>query len=387
MNPNRQYSQSHKQLNGKHIQESASHAPTLGDHAEKTNKIPLFSHVEARKTAEKIVDRRSTVAAILTLIVAGAMIILVVNCCISCSEQSNQNSSNLDRKDSWIDLAGLSNLSKTLDNIPSDEGLQTFSLTKLSQPKLSAEEQTNINNAISTIEQQAAVGIVLYNIKTGQGISYNPDATIYGASSFKAPYALYICEQHIETGELELPPSDGIEAPPFTDKSLVQVLIEASVINSDNDSFGTLREMFDSSGFDEWVISLNAPDTVYREDSWFPWYSARSSAKLWSEMYTYFQSGTQTSEWLSSLCEQTNVSFLRNSLEPLGATVRNKAGWCIGSDWDEYDYNAICDAGIVTLDGNTYIVSVMTGLPDGEENYTLVESLISALFEARYELN
>ena len=145
--------------------------------------------------------------------------------------------------------------------------------------------------------------------------------------------------------------------------------------------------MFDDLGFDEWVISLDASDAVRREDSWFPWYSARSSAKLWNEMYAYFQSGTQTSEWLASLCEQTNVSFLRNSLDSPETTIRNKAGWCISSDWDEYDYNAICDAGIVTLDGNTYIVIVMTGLPDGEENYALVESLISALFEARYELN
>lgn len=103
-------------------------------------------------------------------------------------------------------------------------------------------------------------------------------------------------------------------------------------------------------------------------------------------MYNYFQSDTPTSLWLASLCEQTNVSFLRNSLEPLNATVHNKAGWCSSSDYDEYDYNGVCDAGIVDIGENTYIVSAMTSLPDAEDNYALAENLICALFEARNEL-
>ena len=88
-----------------------------------------------------------------------------------------------------------------LDKIPSSESLQSFSLSNLPAPTLSSEEQKQIESAIAAIEPQAAVGIVFYDIKTGRGITYNPDAKIYGASSFKAPYALSICEQHVENGD------------------------------------------------------------------------------------------------------------------------------------------------------------------------------------------
>ena len=43
----------------------------------------------------------------------------------------------------------------------------------------------------------------------------------------------------------------------------------------------------------------------------------------------------------------------------------------------------MCDAGVIQLDGRTYVVSVMAGVPDCEENRELVENLIAAIFDAR----
>ena len=143
-----------------------------------------------------------------------------------------------------------------------------------------------------------------------------------------------------------------------------------------------LRSMYDANGYNEWVDELGIQDAAYTPDSWFPWYSVRSSLKIWTEMHNYWQTGDDAAQWLSSLCGETTVSFLRDVVDPLDATVRNKAGWCSGSDYG-YDFNGVCDAGVIQLDGRTYVVSVMAGVPDCEENRELVENLIAAIFDAR----
>lgn len=384
---------------GKHTKQGARHASPLGKHTDQTSEPLSFSELAAIKTAETIEDRRSTLIAILALIVAGAITLFALNSCVSCSQQSeNEASSRHSAKDtSEIEsslapedndfmemLLDFKGTPTALDKISSSESLQSFSLSNLPAPTLSSEEQEQIESAIAAIEPQATVGIVFYDIKTGRGITYNPDSEIYGASSFKAPYALYICEQHVENGELALP---GVTTDTFDARgSQVKSLIEESVINSDNDAFGTLRTMYDFAGFNEWTESLGVNDTAYLPDSWFPWYTARSSAKIWTEMYDYFQSDSPTAAWLRSLCEQTNLSFLRNAVEPQGALVHNKAGWCSGSDY-AHDYNGLCDAGIVELDGNTYIMSVMTGLSEDEDNFVLIENLIAAVFATHNDLD
>lgn len=308
-----------------------------------------------------------------------------------------------------------------MDAIPQTTGLETFSLTghtsrdadeiatlatkdvsnpasgsnavstssiasSSTAPKLGMAQSNAIENAVAAIEEYGQVGVVLINLKNGNGIAYNPDAAIYGASSFKAPYALYICETFVENGAFSIP---GISATGDSDfygeGSFVKDLIEDAVVNSDNDAFATLRGMYDFQGFDEWVTALGAYDAAYTEESWFPWYSARSSAKLWAEMLEYWRGGSDAALWLQSLCAETNQSFLRDATEPLGAVVLNKAGWCSGYDYG-LDFNAICDAGVVQIDDEFYLVSVMTGAPDDEDNRQLVENLIEALFAARDSL-
>ena len=216
-----------------------------------------------------------------------------------------------------------------------------------------------------------SVGELLARIRTTvRRLSYQTEATASKSSVF-------------ENGELTIPglsDEDGAEL--FGAGGYTKILIENAICNSDNDSFAMLRSMYDANGYNEWVDELGIQDAAYTPDSWFPWYSVRSSLKIWTEMYNYWQTGGDAAQWLSSLCGETTVSFLRDVVDPLGATVRNKAGWCSGSDYG-YDFNGVCDVGVIQLDGRTYVVSVMAGVPDCEENRELVENLIAAIFDAR----
>ncbi len=269
-----------------------------------------------------------------------------------------------------------------LDGIDESDEIVAFSLSDARAPELSNKNLSAIRTALENFDG-ASVGFGMYDVESGRGIGYNLDQQIYGASSFKAPYALYLCQKHIENGELTIPglsDEDGTEL--FGAGGYTKILIENAICNSDNDSFAMLRSMYDANGYNEWVDELGIQDAAYTPDSWFPWYSVRSSLKIWTEMYNYWQTGDDAAQWLSSLCGETTVSFLRDVVDPLGATVRNKAGWCSGSDYS-YDFNGVCDAGVIQLDGRTYVVSVMAGVPDCEENRELVENLIAAIFDAR----
>lgn len=269
-----------------------------------------------------------------------------------------------------------------LDGIDESDEIVAFSLSDARAPELSNKNLSAIRTTLENFDG-ASVGFGMYNVESGRGIGYNLDQQIYGASSFKAPYALYLCQKHIENGELTIPglsDEDGTEL--FGAGGYTKILIENAICNSDNDSFAMLRSMYDANGYNEWVDELDIQDAAYTPDSWFPWYSVRSSLKIWTEMYNYWQTGDDAAQWLSSLCGETTVSFLRDVVDPLGATVRNKAGWCSGSDYG-YDFNGVCDAGVIQLDGRTYVVSVMAGVPDCEENRELVENLIAAIFDTR----
>lgn len=269
-----------------------------------------------------------------------------------------------------------------LDDIDESDEIVAFSLSDARAPELSNKNLTAIRTALENFDS-ASVGFGVYDVESGRGIGYNLDQQIYGASSFKAPYALYLCQKHVENGELTIPGlSDEDSAELFGAGGYAKILIENAICNSDNDSFAMLRSMYDANGYNEWVDELGIQDAAYTPDSWFPWYSVRSSLKIWTEMYNYWQTGGDVAQWLSSLCGETTVSFLRGVVDPLGATVRNKAGWCSGSDYG-YDFNGVCDAGVIQLDGRTYVVSVMAGVPDCEENRELVENLIAAFFDAR----
>ncbi len=62
-------------------------------------------------------------------------------------------------------------------------------------------------------------------------------------------------------------------------------------------------------------------------------------------------------------------------------TVRNKAGWINVEDLD-----AVCDSGIVTINGRDYLMTIMTGSPDTAEGERAFAHLARTLLEVRSDL-
>ena len=268
------------------------------------------------------------------------------------------------------------------NDIPSGDTVQTFSLVDDQIPALEDESLAALQDALDQAQELGDVGVVFYDLSSGKGVTYNADVEVYGASSYKALYALYICESLVETGQVSLDDSLGTYGGYNMGWQTVRDLIEAAVVNSDNDSFIALRAAFDRVDYEDWIVSLGVDyDTALDPMSDFPTYCPRTSAKLWREMSEYLSCGSETSQWLSELLLSTSRSFIRDGIADDQALVRNKAGWISGDGC-----YSTCDAGLIDIDGRTYVMSIMTSMPWSDRSSEVTAAIARALFDTRAAL-
>lgn len=268
------------------------------------------------------------------------------------------------------------------NDIPSGDTVQTFSLVDDQIPALEDESLAALQDTLDQAQELGDVGVVFYNLSSGKGVTYNADAEVYGASSYKALYVLYVCELLVETGQVSLDDALGTYGGYGMGWLTVRDLIETSVVNSDNDSFVALRATFDQDGYEDWIAALGVEDEVALDPmSDFPTYCPRTSVKLWREMSEYLSRESETSQWLSGLLASTTRSFIRDGIADDHAMVRNKAGWI-----SEAGCNATCDAGLIDVDGDTYIMSIMSSMPWSDRSSEAVAAIAKALYDTRAAL-
>ena len=268
------------------------------------------------------------------------------------------------------------------NDIPSGDTVQTFSLVDDQIPALEDESLAALQDTLDQAQELGDVGVVFYNLSSGKGVTYNADAEVYGASSYKALYVLYVCELLVETGQVSLDDALGTYGGYSMGWLTVRDLIETSVVNSDNDSFVALRATFDQDGYEDWIAALGVEDEVALDPmSDFPTYCPRTSVKLWREMSEYLSRESETSQWLSGLLASTTRSFIRDGIADDHVMVRNKAGWI-----SEAGCNATCDAGLIDVDGDTYIMSIMSSMPWSDRSSEAVAAIAKALYDTRAAL-
>lgn len=268
------------------------------------------------------------------------------------------------------------------NDIPSSDTVQTFSLVDNKIPTLEDKSLASLQDALSRAQELGEVGVVFYDLSSGRGVTYNADVEVYGASSYKALYALYSCETLVESGQVSLDWPLVTYGGYSMGWQAVRDLTETAVVNSDNDSFIALRAAFDRVGYEDWIVGLGIDyDTALDPMSDFPTYCPRTSARLWREMSEYLSMDTETSQWLSGLLASTSRSFIRDGIADEQVLVRNKAGWI-----SEDGYYSTCDAGLIDIDGRTYVMSVMTSMPWSDRSSEVTAAIAKALFDTRAAL-
>lgn len=237
---------------------------------------------------------------------------------------------------------------------------------------LSEEDNKAITNAMSWLKNDSNdVGFLIMNLNSGSGFCYNIDTKIYGASTYKAPMSVFLCEEYVDGGTMK--------------RSAVSTRIENAIIWSDNESYRSLKHSFDGSNHNAWLQSMGIDPSGYM--STFPTYSVRDSATLWMHTWEYLNSGSETADWLKGLFSRTETSFLRNGADQAGmtnATVYNKGGWCVSNSGVE---DAVSDAGIVVEGDNVYLVVAFTSAADSPTAEANLSNLFECLLKVRHSLD
>jgi len=216
-------------------------------------------------------------------------------------------------------------------------------------PVLSDRSLVSLSNALAYYDANDYDASYLFmDLGTGRGIAGNLDASIYGASSFKGPFCVYVVNK-------ELP--NDINS--VRDSRRQQ--IENTIMWSDNASYGQLRRDFGTDGMREWLSEAGVDESLV-DDTYFPAYTGRQAALMWLKIYDYLEhAGTSASQWLSDTFEGTEVSFLRNGA--LGTTSAGQTDYlpAEGSGTEEgveeervdegEDASGSDDAGGATQDG------------------------------------
>ena len=306
----------------------------------------------------------------------------------------------------------------------------------VSAPVLSDRSLVSLNNALAYYDiNDYEASYLIMDLGTGRGIAGNIDVPIYGASSFKGPFCAYVVNKEF--------PNDINNA-----RQSRMTQVENTIVWSDNSSYGKLRRTYGDDGMEEWLEEAGV-DTSLVDDTYFPTYTARQSALMWLKIYDYLTTAdTSAAQWLSDTFAKTEVSFLRNGAlgttsaghtdylpeegsgteegveeaetdaegasdsddeavslsgdelvgpadegDPIvddektvasigtNITVRNKAGWIDGQDDD-----AVCDSGIVTINGRDYLMVIMTNAPDSADGEQAFAHLARTLLEIRSDL-
>lgn len=390
---------------------------------------------------------------VVVLILIIVLLVFVVSSVQSCSSGGEQEQIEVQEVQP-VNLsyqASVTGLDSVADSGSSIAGFTLANEGQNYMPSLSEEGLNTIQTALTPfMENEYDVGFILMDLQTGSGYSYNLDQEVYGASSFKGPVLIYGCQEALEPGILSI--------------DTVNDSASNAIIYSDNNSYYNMRAIFEEYSeisLVSWLANMNI-DSDVENDTSFPHYSVRESAKLWMNAYLYFTSSESDPEivsWAQDLFSQTEVSMLRAGVDSSFAlitdggevyinqttqtdqgddqanseentdqsgdqsnsdqqsndqqsndqssdqsanqqegtssglsaadmatsgssiVVYDKAGWLNGETDD-----GLCDAGIVYDGDKAYLISVMTGAPDGDGTREDVARLVAALWSQRSTL-
>ena len=220
---------------------------------------------------------------------------------------------------------------------------------------LGSAELAAVEDEIAALEEDGfTVSVVLLDLETRRGVTYNADAAMYPASSIKAAFCTWLYETKGGAGKLSSEVANAIT-------------------NSDNEAYDKLTDTYGYESFESWYkdvsgFAFERPRVHYI----YPHVTASSLASVWEEIYDFGTSDEKGADELGSYLAQTAVSpiaeVLRGDVE-----VWSKAGWYPADEWDIPASN---DAGVVFSDTGAYVMVVMTNM---SSNLGALEPLVSAL--------
>ncbi len=252
----------------------------------------------------------------------------------------------------------------------------------------SEETPTEAENDAADTANTAYISFLALDLEQGRGVAYNVDQYVQGGSSIKALFATYFASQLLDTARATVN-SEGEE-------------VAKALSDSGDATYVKLRQTYDSYGWDAWVGGIGAKSYL-ASAGYYPLITSRMETVAWLNVYRYLTGSTYGATWLGEQLEADSSSLTTRALSTThtitpSATSSNTITvspisapmtiWSYGAQMSnaansEY---GIVETAIILVDGHSYLITVMTGLPDSTANQELVESLMAACAQAIIQL-
>lgn len=223
----------------------------------------------------------------------------------------------------------------------------------------SSTQLTLLEQAVSAFESRGyGLSFVVYDLNTGNEISYKADTLRYSASSVKGPYCLALYSTAEKNGQ-ELNAS-----------ALVRPTLEVS----NNTTYFQLRATYGDEVFRSWLEDLGIePDRAQKmTENSFMDVSANEMCDIWTQGYFYLVSGSAGATELGSYLSAPWNSVIHALVDGTYQSW-SKPGWYPGGE-----DSATNDAGIVRSDCGDYVLVMLTTAPEDFEALMPVADALNA---------
>ena len=380
---------------------------------------------------------------VVVLILIIVLLVFVVSSVQSCSSGGEQEQIEVQEVQP-VNLsyqASVTGLDSVADSGSSITGFTLANEGQNYMPSLSEEGQNTIQTALAPfMENEYDVGFILMDLQTGSGYSYNLDQEVYGASSFKGPVLIYGCQEALEPGILSIDTvnDSASNAIIYSDnnsyynmRAIFEEYSEISLVNwlanmnidsdvetdtsfphysvresaklwmnaylyfisseSDPEIVSWAQDLFSQTevsmlraGVDPSFALITDGGEVYINQATQTDQSGdQANSEENTDQSGDQQSSDQSSDQSASQQEDTSSGLSAADMATSGSNivVYDKAGWLNGETDD-----GLCDAGIVYDGDKAYLISVMTGAPDGDGTREDLARLVAALWSQRSTL-
>ncbi len=253
-------------------------------------------------------------------------------------------------------------------------------------------EKEEYSSVLADLEAKLAsydntISFVVYSIDNSKAIGYNTEARVFCASAIKAPFAFYACtvmeeqgiplsteavyeSKHYETG------TGDLQYQPIGSVFTLETVISKAMSISDNVGYNMTVDYFDRTKYNEWITDNDMGSLAVSPTVWSLKSSALDFAKVWGEMYKYFDTDSEYAKFLYNSCTNTDGNFATQMLD---VSYSHKQGHNRSGGWHSYS-----DAGIVWDGESSYVFAILSDIPGpnatGERMMEDIMTVIDQLF-------
>ena len=227
------------------------------------------------------------------------------------------------------------------------------------------------------------VALLAIDLTEGWGLSYCLDSYVEGGQSTKALFAAFFASQFLDTAKATAE-GDGAK-------------VKQALTDKGDKIYEQLRRAYDEQGWDAWVGGIGAKSCL-SSAGYYPMSTVRMQARAWLNVYRYLTGNTAFTTWLGDSLKAGDDSLTVRAFTTVREISAGAEGepivvaplgcdmivWCFGGHMNSYSTDTFCitENAIVLVGDKTYLISVMTGLPDTASNRDLVIDLIAAVGQA-----